>query len=507
MPRRAQAEISAQSLNPELFAKSVGFKLDPLGWVLWAFTWMQDGTGLWDEEGPDKWQTGVLLKMGELMEKGVAPGAAVQAAIRIAVASGHGIGKTALVAWIILWFISTRHAPQIVVTANTKLQLTTKTWRELAKWHKMSKVREWFTWTATKFYLKGRDEDWFATAVPWTKEKAQAFAGTHEKHVLLIFDEASTIDDAIWETGDGAMTTIGAMWIAFGNPTKNTGRFKECWGKFSKRWHTIRIDSRTAKKANRVEIDTWIEDYGDDSDFVRIRVKGMFPRAASTQFISQEIIDIASARVLEFQDYCDFPRILSVDVARFGDDESVICRRQGPKLWPFIRYRELDTSQLAFRVIEQINDFDPDACFVDANGVGAGVVDTLTTQNYSPIEVWAGAKPLDELLYFNRRSEMWGLMREWLKKYGSLNMGDLPPDQDLIDELIGIEYGFDNKNRIQMEKKADTKKRLGKSTDMADSLIHGFFLPTVMQEPQHQLTNRLREKARMAAINTSWMAN
>src|SRR5712664_683489 len=165
-----------------------------------------------DEAGPDDWQAEFLTKLGEAVRRG----ASMQEAIRLAVASGHGIGKTALIAWLIQWFVSTRDFPQVVVTASTQTQLSSKTWRELAKWHRLLINRHWFNWTATKYHHVAYPETWFASAIPWSEHNADAFAGTHEKYVLIIYDEGNAVADTIWSTTEGALTTPGALWVVFG---------------------------------------------------------------------------------------------------------------------------------------------------------------------------------------------------------------------------------------------------------------------------------------------------
>lgn len=514
MPRRQRQQISDAATDPSLIEAAAQFKLDPLGFVMWAFPWGQPGTALADQAGPDVWQVKVLSLLAKLVRESDDP-ASLREAIRIAVASGHGIGKTALVAWIILWFISTRPHPQIVVTANTTSQLTGKTWRELAKWHKLLIVHEWFAWTATKFYFKESPEDWFAAAIPWSKERADAFAGTHDKHVLIIFDEASAIADEIWDVAEGAMTTKGAIWLCFGNPTKNTGRFRECFSRFRHRWSRMQVDSRLAKMANKAQLKAWIEDYGEDSDFVRIRVKGQFPRASSAQLIGQDVVDEALRRVPE--GYEQHAKLLSVDVARFGSDQSVILKRQGPRVWQPIRFREMDTAQLAFRVVEVIKDWEPDAIFVDAVGVGAGVVDMLRLHGYEIIEVNAGLKAADERKFFNKRAEMWWLMREWLKTTGCLPgsmighnggppLDDEPVDQELIDDLLGPEYGYDAKERVQLETKDDMKARGLPSPDAGDALADTFFMPVAAPQHENAIMEKLRRQGRLGTDGTSWMA-
>lgn len=400
---------------------------------------------------PDIWQADVMRDVARNQ--------------RVAVASGHGIGKTALIAWLLHWYISTRPDPQIVVTANTKNQLDSKTWRELARWNRQALNSGWFEHSATRFHLKDSPETWFAAAIPWTEHNSEAFAGTHEKHVLVLFDEASNIAQSIWDVVEGAMTTDGAKWVAFGNPTRNTGAFRECFGKFRHRWVTRQIDSRSAKMVDLKQVQQWVDDYGEDSDFVRVRVRGEFPRSGSNQFISGEHVE--HCRNFVAHGYESQPRIVAVDVARFGDDSSVICRRQGRKVYPLEKYKGLDTMQLADKVIQVILDWEPHAVVVDGVGIGAGVVDRLNQLGYGSLvtELNGGRVPDDQITYYNRRAELWGLMRDALKAGV-----ELPDDRELHDDIIGPEYGFTAKQQIQLEKKEDMKRRGLGSPDSADAL-------------------------------------
>ena len=443
---------------------------NPLGFVKYVFPW---GEGSLKDEQIDEWQTETLQDIGNAVKNG----ATLDDAIRIAISSGHGIGKTAFVSWIILWFISTREFPQIVVTSNTANQLSAKTWRELAKWHRLSINKHWFEWTATKFYHKQYPDTWFASAIPWSINNSEAFAGTHEKHVLMLYDEASGIHDQIWEVSEGAMTTPGAMWIAFGNPTKNTGRFRECFGKFKHRWLTKQIDSRTARKASLKQIQQWVDDYGEDSDFVRVRVRGVFPRAGSNQFIGADIVE--ACRSYKAEGYEKLEKLIGVDVARFGDDQSVILKRQGRKVHEPVKFRGLDTMSLASRVVEAIDEYKPDAVFIDGVGVGSGVVDRVRQLRPSAnvIEVNAGQTANDSYKYFNKRAEMWGRVRDFLKAGA-----DLPDDNELHEELQSVEYGFSHKQQIQIEKKEDMKARGLSSPDCADSLCLTF-AEWIVKEP------------------------
>ena len=444
---------------------------DPLKFVLEAFPWGEAGTPLARERGPDTWQTDVLEALGTHTRTS-------SASFRHAVASGHGVGKSALASWIILWHLLTHPHPQIVVTANTGVQLSTKTWRELAKWLQLSVCAATFTWTATKCYHRAHAATWFAAAVPWRADRPEAFAGTHEQHVLILMDEASAIDDLIWETTEGAMTTPGAMWLAFGNPTRNQGRFKECFpgGRFAHRWHTTQVDSRTAKMADQAQIAQWIADYGEDSDFVRVRVKGVFPRQAVGQFIGEQAVQDALAR-FPVEDPLQ-PTIVGVDVARYGDDRSVIVVRQGARLLDVRVYRELDTVRLAgfvCEVADQYRQEQPTVC-IDGVGLGAGVVDVCRSRGYRVEDVLNGSRAQDPLHYDNLRAESWDKMRQWLETRAALDARAAYAPA-LTADLTGPEYGYNDKGLLQLERKEHMKARGLASPDLADALALTFAVP------------------------------
>lgn len=452
-----------------LLERVVAWRDDPVLFVREAFDW-QHGE-LSGETGPDTWQVDVLEAIGHALRSGQG----LRESIRIAVASGHGIGKTALIAWIILWAMTTRPQLNGVVTANTATQLETKTWRELSLWHKRAIVAECFEWTATRFAQIDHRETWGVSAIPWTKERSEAFAGQHAENVLVLYDEGSGIDDVIYDVSEGAMTTPGAIWCVFGNPTRNTGRFRECFGRFKHRWMTRQVDSRTAKKANQFEIAKWIEDYGEDSDFVRVKVRGVFPRAGSSQFIDADIIEAARTRLLDSD--VGAPMLLGVDVARFGDDQSVIRFRAGrdARTVPPLAYRGVDTMVLASHVVLWAQRVNAAAVFIDGNGVGGGVVDRcrqlLKRSGITVIEVQAGASARNDRDYHNKRAEMWGSMREWLAH------GSIDDHHELTEEMGQVEFGFDSRERVLLEKKDDMKRRGLSSPDHADALALTFAEP------------------------------
>ena len=423
-------------------------------------------------DGPDVWQRDILDLIGTKLRRDAPP-------LWVSVASGHGIGKSALVSWVVLWALATMQDTRVVVTANTEAQLRTKTWPEIAKWHSMSLVRDMFTFTATALSSseKGREKNWFADAATWSETNTEAFAGLHNqgKRIVLIMDEASAIADIVWEVAEGAMTDKDTeiLWLAFGNPTKPVGRFRECFagGRFAHRWEHRQIDSRTVAMTNKEQLNQWVADYGEDSDFVRVRVRGVFPKTGAVQFIGSDLVAEAAKREASGTLYD--PLILGVDVARFGDDSSVIAYRRGrdARSIPMREFRGLDTMQFAAMVAEEINTRKPQAVFVDEGGVGGGVIDRLRQLGHVVIGVNFGSASSETRIYANKRAEMWGRMRDWLAG------GAIQDSADLVAELTGPEYSYDKDSRIVLEKKADMKKRGLSSPDHADALALTFAHP------------------------------
>lgn len=445
-------------------------ELDPYKYVMAVFPWGEEGTVLAGKTGPRKWQK---EKLDYIKERLVA-GCSAQDAIRIATASGHGIGKSALVAWLIKWAIDTKVNTRGVVTANTAGQLSSKTWAELAKWHELSLSRSFFNLTATSLACAdpAYSKTWRIDAVPWSVDNPEAFAGLHNEgsRILVVFDEASSIDDIIWEVTEGALTDDNTqiIWAAFGNPTRNTGRFRECFRDFAHRWHHSNVDSRDVEGTNTVQFNQWIQDYGDDSDFVKIRVKGQFPNQSENSILSAKEIQVAVDRVLDPASYAELARVIGCDVAREGGDSSQHVRRQGPKAWGFTTLNHADTIEVANSVCVDAVSFQADAVFLDGTGgFGGGVYDQCGLRNQDTILIHFNSKPTDKQ-FFNKRSEMIWKMCEWIKQTGSI-----PDDKELREELAVIQYTFQG-DKIRILEKKDMKKILGRSPDKADALALTF---------------------------------
>lgn len=456
--------------DQQLIEDIAGFTHDPLGYALYAFPWGVKGTEL-EHRRLRKWQRDFLDGIGERLRSGVVEAGEV---IREATASGHGIGKSALVAMLIKWAMDTREDTRGVITANTEKQLLTKTWPELSKWHRMSLTAHWATLTATALISNspGHDKTWRIDAVSWSEHNTEAFAGLHNegKRLLLVFDEASAIGDKVWEVAEGALTDEATeiIWAVYGNPTRNTGRFRECFR--SERWNARQIDSRTVEGVNLIELQGMVDEYGEDSDVVKVRIRGLFPSQSATQFIGEDEITTSQRRELPPQAYQHAARVVGVDVARHGDDASVILKRQGPWTDKPKALRVMDTMVLVEEIVSVIETWKPDAVFIDATGMGWGVVDRLRQLGYKHIHaVQVGEKAIAEREYVNHRSELWGRMRAWIRSEGVL-----PDDPTLSSELQAPEYDYDDKTRIRLESKKAMKARGQASPDHADALALTF---------------------------------
>lgn len=464
---------------------------NPLGWVDIAYPWGEPGTMLEAEPGPEQWQADLLGHIGDQLAKGVSP-------ICVAVRSGHGVGKSSLMAMVRGWAMSTMADTRGLVTANTGAQLVTKTLPEFAKWHNLAINAHWFDGSMAYRYAldPAHRETWRFDAVTWSQENPAAFAGLHNagRRILLQFDEASEIPPVIWETAEGALTDADTeiVWLAFGNPTQTSGRFAECFGAGRSRWHCVEIDARSVRRTNKALIEEWARHYGEDSDFFRVRVKGQAPRAGSTQFIGHDLVEAAMARqvVATIND----PLIYGVDVAREGDDQSVLFKRRGPDArdWPPLAWRIPDVMEVASRVAAEAAREKPDAIFVDIGGQGGGVVDRLRQLGFRPIGVNFGSGADRASLsitdnmgenYANKRAEMWGAMRAWLRDRGAI-----PNLRELRDDLTGVQYGYNVREEIQLERKKDMKKRGLASPDYGDALALTFAYPV--------LRSAMREEAR-----------
>lgn len=416
---------------------------------------------------PDAWQIEVLV--------------AAETNLRIALKASKGPGKSTVLAWLIWWFLTTKSHPKVVCTSITEDNLKDGLWTELAKWQAKSEfLLATFTWRSERITCNDHPETWWASARTWPKggssnEQANTLAGVHADNVLFVLDEAGGIPDAVAAAAEGGLANADAeagrtaMLLIAGNPTHLEGPlFRACTSERALWWvKEVSGDPDDPGRAPRVSID-WaraqIAKYGKDNPFVLVNVFGRFPPSSSNALFGPDLVSEAMARVIALAEYRQEVKIMGVDVARFGDDRTVIALRQGRVVFAPKILRNLDTMQVAGQVALAFDKHHPDGLFIDQATFGAGVLDRLVQLGYPAIGVDFGGKPVTDSKYSNRRAEMWFRMSEWVKS------GALPQMAELTVELTAPIYKFDQNNRLLLEKKAEIKKRTGVSPDIADAI-------------------------------------
>jgi hypothetical protein len=510
-----QQPIYSAADEMELMSRlwSPGIKDDPLAFVLLAFPWGEKGTPLEHFTGPRRWQRSILADLRDHIKAN--HGKIDFDTFRMAVASGRGIGKSALVSWLVIWMLSTRIGGSVIVSANSEAQLRSVTWAEITKWLAMSLNSHWFEIAATRIMpakwlteiverdLKKGTRYWSIEGRLWSEENPDAYAGLHNHDgVMLVFDEASGIPDSIWSVADGFFTenTPHRFHLAFSNPRRNTGYFYETFHAKRAFWRTRNIDARDVEGTDKNLYQRIIDEYGPDSYQANVEVYGAFPSEGDDQFIASNIVDDAMARPKHKDESA--PITIGVDPARFGSDATVIAVRQGRDIIALKRHRGADTMEVVGHVIDAIEEYKPALVCIDEGGLGAGVVDRLKEQRYKIRGVNFGNKAQKQLMYGNKRAEMWGAMRDWLKD------AHLPPDRFLKTDLIGPRVKPDSKGTIFLESKKDMKARGLASPDAADAIALTFAYPVASREFRGDRVDRNRPRAYSSAgVSTSWMGS
>jgi hypothetical protein len=475
MPSAAK-QVSYEAMLHEEVAR---YYADPLGFVLSMYPWTEPGM-LEHHPGPDTWQYEFLVKLGEEVSVRGFTGMAPVDPIRFATSSGHGIGKSVMVAWLVDWIMSTRPHAQGTVTANTITQLKTKTWAAVQMWTKLCKTTHWFTVNSERMYRNGHGESWFCSQQSSKEENSEAFAGQHAagSTSFYIFDEASAIPDPIYEVAEGGLTDGEPMMFIWGNPTRSHGKFHQaCFGSMRHRWRPTIIDSRTSRFTNKTLIAEWAQDHGEDSDFFRVRVLGLPPAASDLQFIDTATVSAAQKRAA----VClpDDPLIAGLDLARGGSDECVIRFRRGHDARSIASIRvpgqqARDSMKMVTLTADVLTkDYDGRKVamlFVDATGgsIGGPIADRLRQLGHANvIDVQFGGES-PEPKYVNMRAYMWGKMRDWLPT------GAIDSTPALEMDLTGPGYQHDKRDRLLLESKESMKKRGVDSPDDGDALALTF---------------------------------
>lgn len=468
-----------------------------------AFPWGRKGTPLEHHKGPREWQRKILEDMALHIRHNRDP----FEMLRMSVASGRGIGKSALVSWIVVWYLSTRIGASTIVSANGEAQLRTITWPEIGKWVAMAINSHWFETSSTNLRpaawlstlverdLKISPRAWAVEGRLWSKETPDAYAGLHNHvGVLLIFDEAAGIDDSIWDVSQGFFTetTENRFWLAFSNPRRNSGYFFETFNKKRDYWKTAQIDARDVEGTDKSIYEQIIAEYGDESNQARVEIYGQFPMDEEGSFISPNMVDQAFKRKKYEDDSA--PIVIGIDPARSGADSTVIAVRQGRDIVAIERHHGDDTMETVGNIIDAIERYQPTMTCIDEGGIGAGILDRLTEQRYKVRGVNFGWKAKNPRAHLNKRSEIWCAMRDWLKTAA------VEEDRRLKDDLTGVRSMFTSSGAIQLESKRDMKARGLASPDSADALAVTFAFPIAHREYRDRATPRVN-----AGVHTSWM--
>lgn len=482
-----------QNNYDDILAEDMGFFYDdPLGWAMYAFDWdndpaiqivkmspeYQERFGL--QYGLDDWACEMLDAWGDHIKANPFDGKTPVMPFLQSVSSGHGIGKSCITAIIILYIMSTRPHCKGIVTASTSSQLQTKTWAEVGKWLKKCITNHWFIYTNGKGNMKishiDNPQTWRCDAQTCKEENSESFAGQHAVNStpFYIFDEASGIPDKIWEVAEGGMTDGEPVWYAFGNPTKNTGKFRECFRKQKHRWKNTTVDSRTVKITNKEKLNEWVEDYGEDSDFVKVRIRGIFPSQSVLQFIPEDIVSAAMKRETPIAQYNFSPVILTCDPSWSGDDPLVIGKRQGLKFEILdVIPKNDDDFLIAQKLAEYQDQFNAQCVFIDI-GYGTGIFSAGKQMGRKWNLIGFGEKSSRKGI-LNKRAQMWCDIKDWLKEGG-----DIPSnDTELFYELTSPNTVYRHDGIIQLESKKDMKLRGIPSPNKADALALSFALPVI----------------------------
>ena len=497
-----------QRLMVELWSPEIADDLE--AFVLYAFPWGVKNTPLAKFAGPRKWQKEVLRDVTEHIKS--QKGKVNFDTIRESVSSGRGIGKSALVSWLVLWMLTTRIGGSVVVSANSENQLRSVTWAELTKWAAMLINSHWWEISATKLVpakwltdlvekdLKKGTRYWACEGKLWSEENPDSYAGVHNQDgMMLIFDESSGIPDAIWDVGAGFFTenTPDRYWFAVSNPRRNTGYFFETFHAKRDFWKSRTVDARTVEDTDKAVYEQIIAEYGEDSSQAKIEVYGEFPSAGDDQFIGAYLVDEAMKRP-KWKDITA-PIVLGVDPARGGADATVIAVRQGRDIVKILRYQGEDTMTIVGRVIDAIEEFKPTLTVIDEGGLGYGILDRLTEQRYKVRGVNFGNKAKHSIAFGNKRAEMWNDMRNWLKS------ASIPQDRQLKSDLTGPTKKPNSSGTIFLEGKKEMKARGLASPDAADAICVTFAFPVAHREYREK-PHILRTTDR-GAVSTGWMGS
>jgi phage terminase large subunit len=389
---------------------------------------------------------------------------------RISVRAGHGVGKSAACSWALLWFMFTRYPQKSICTAPTQSQLFDALFSEVKKWcNELPRfMRDQVEIFSDRIELKASPENSFMSARTSSSERPEALAGVHAEHVLLVVDEASAVPEPVFEAASGSMSGFTATTILISNPTRNTGLFFKTHHQLSEQWFRLHVSCLESKLVSPDFVQQIKDTYGETSSAYFVRVLGEFAPREDDVLIPAELVDAAMSRdvVLDTHE----PLVYGLDVARFGDDRTVLVKRQGNVVMSPIVWSGQDLMQTVGRVINEAKQDSPAEILVDSIGVGAGVADRLREQGFNVRDVNVAEVSALNPIASKLRDDIWLTLKDWLGK----RMCRLPRSEELRGELVGPTYTFLSNGKIKVEAKVDMKRRGLRSPDIADALCLTF---------------------------------
>ena len=422
---------------------------------------------------PDPWQDEVLR--------------AFPTKQRIAMKACKGPGKSCVLAWLGWNFLLTRPNAKVTALSITGKNLADGLWTEMALWQKRSELlRTSFTWTKQRIEANGEaGNTWWMSARTWSKdadaqEQSDTLAGLHQDNILILIDESGGIPQSVEIAAEAILSTChdgreGHI-VQAGNPTDMNGMLYSSCVKKRHLWHVVEItsdpdDALRSPRVSKAWAQEMIDTYGRDSPYVMVNVLGKFPPAGFNTLIGREEVEASAKRAWREGDYKSHPKILSVDVARMGEDSSVVIARQGLQMFNPWQYRNIDGTEGANRIARKWEEWQADACFIDdTGGFGSSWIDNLVRLGYAPIGVHFNERP-DNKRFYNKRSEMLFAFVDWIKRGGAIP--DIP---ELKEALCEVTYTFKG-DAVLIEPKELLKARLGYSPDHLDAAILSWAQP------------------------------
>lgn len=409
---------------------------------------------------PDDWQKELMMAIADGERK-------------ISVRSAHGVGKSSVASWIMLHTLLTNYDCKVIVTAPTSSQLFDALFAELSRWIKEmpQSLQDLVDVKSDRVVLKARPNEVFISARTSRRETPEALAGVHSTgKVMLVVDEASGVPEEVFESAAGSMSGENVHTILLGNPTRNSGLFYDTHHRLSGSWHTFHISAYDSPRVSKEFIEEMAMRYGEDSPAFSVRVKGDFAEESDDGVISLDLIESAVNRDVPMDNSHD--TYWALDVARHGSDSSVLVKRRGNVIFDIKTFKKLNLMELTGRIMAEFDSVEPHnrpvEIYIDAIGLGYGVIDAINEiGRLSAVAINVAESASMSGTYMNLRAELWFKFKAFLEE----GLCKLPKHETMTADLLSAKYKFTAAGKIQLESKEQTKKRLGRSPDVADALV------------------------------------